>query len=469
MSLSKVNACILFIICLAAVFVCACSGGDDDDAPDDDDAGDDDASDDDAQDDDTGDDDQPPGPFAAGFAKVDVTPETIVKLAGYGTFFLSEDNCRWSTDVHDPLFAQAAAFDDPASGRAVIIIVLDNVGMMIEPITRIKLDVARATGIDPGGVIISSTHTHHGPDTIGLWGVLLPPISGMEVKALERMIAGAVKAGRSAWESRVPAKLSFASGQQEELHVNIIWDDPQRLLDDTMTVVAAHDLEDNLLGTVMNWGCHPTVMGQKSTVISSDFAGVYYRRMNEDLGGAHLFLNGAVGASVQPYNRWQAPDRWDQVELMGEGVVQTAQQLLSDLTPIDRPSISMMVIHHMDATLDNIVFYLASRLGLIEREIPQLGQTAWVPLVSFKIGPVAFGTMPGEFVPDYAFRLREIMGGQAQVLIGLGADYIGYAMTPQQYENPAYLYERLLCAGQFVGEELVAAYNKVWTEEPDGF
>ena len=54
------------------------------------------------------------------------------------------------------------------------------------------------------------------------------------------------------------------------------------------------------------------------------------------------------------------------------------------------------------------------------------------------------------------------MGGEAQMIMGLGMDWIGYAITPEQYDDPAYLYERALCPSRQAGEELMAVYREIW-------
>ena len=404
------------------------------------------------------------GKIRVGFARVDVTPEVPVKLAGYGTFFFSEDNCRWSTGVHDPLFASAVAFDDPDGAAPVILIVLDLVGLMAGDIASIQQGIADALGIGERSVVVASTHTHHSPDTIGLWGIIIPPVSGRQEDVVQRILSGAVQAGIYAWNSRVPATLEWAVGEEADLHENIIFDDPARTIDDTMTLLAAYDEEQRLLGTLMNWACHPTVMGQKSTLISSDFAGAYYRLMGEEMEGTHIYVNGLLGAMIQPVPRWLNPDAWDEVDRVGRGLADDAQSLLAVAGRIDDPAIRFLEIREVPVRQENPLFILAESLGLIDREVPPLGEYAYIPMTTFAIGPVTFGTLPGEFVPDYSAILRNIMGGDAQVLIGLGMDWFGYALTPRQARDAAYLYERSLCPGPNTGEALVAVYREFYEQ-----
>ena len=403
-----------------------------------------------------------------GFARADITPEVPVKLSGYGAAFLSEDFCRWSTGVHDPLYAHAMALEDWA-GSVVILIVLDNVGTITNEIVEIQNGVAHELGIRAGEVVVSSTHTHHGPDTIGLWGVIVPPETGRQEDVIDGMVQGAVQAGVDAWNARVPASLEYGVGEESRVHFNKVFTDPDRILDSTLTVLAAYDVEGRIIGSVMNWAAHPTLMPESNTLISSDYPGPYYRYMTEELGGIHMFVNGAIGASVQaiaPENGWLkwllGSASWEDVEDMGLMLAEDAAALLANGIPVADPVVRLFETREVHLEVENVFFRLCAEVGLIPREVPPVGEQGTTFMTTFAVGPVTFGSMPGEYVPDYSFEMREVMGGEAQIIMGLGMDWIGYAITPEQYASPAYLYERSLCPSPQSGEELMAVYREIW-------
>jgi hypothetical protein len=408
-----------------------------------------------------------------GFAGVDITPAVPVKLAGYGAAFLSDQFCRWSTGVHDSLYAQALAVED-RQGAAVILIVLDDIGTITNEIVKIQAGVSGELGIPEASVVVSSTHTHHGPDTIGLWGVIVPPQTGRQEDVIDGMVQGAIRAGVAAWQARVPARLAYGVGEETRVHFNKVFLDPNRKLDSTLTVLAAYDDQDRILGSLMNWAAHPTLMPEGNTLISCDYPGAYYRLMREGLGGGnHLFVNGAIGASVQalaPNDGWLKwllqSATWEDVDDMGRLLAEDAMGLLASGTAISDPVIRRFETRTVEVTVENVFFKLCADAGLIPREVPPIGEQAATLLTTFAIGPVTFGSVPGEVVPDYSFALRDLMGGEAQVIIGLGMDWIGYAITPEQYDNPAYLYENSLCPSREAGEELMAVYHEVWDPVP---
>jgi len=96
-----------------------------------------------------------------GYAQQIITPslDRPVFLAGFG------QNRRAQT-VHDDLYARALALQSGAD--TLVLCALDLIGFFRQDILEVVRDVNRqGAGLQ---VIIASTHTHHGPDTLGLWG-----------------------------------------------------------------------------------------------------------------------------------------------------------------------------------------------------------------------------------------------------------------------------------------------------------
>src|SRR4051794_17806326 len=93
-----------------------------------------------------------------GFGEVDVTPDVSksVWLAGFG-------KGRKATGVHDPIMARAVVL---ATGKHKIALVsVDVVGLFHETVERVREELQGFMY-----VLVSSTHNHEGPDTLGLWG-----------------------------------------------------------------------------------------------------------------------------------------------------------------------------------------------------------------------------------------------------------------------------------------------------------
>lgn len=450
----------LLVLFLSVALLFGCATGDDDD------------SDVNAPDDDTTDDDDDDySPFMAGFARVDISPDHPVMMGGYDTAFFSTDNARWSTGVHDPIYATAVAFTD-AKSDPVVLIHLDVVGVILPDVVKIREGVSSALAIPVEGIIVASSHSHGGPDTIGIYGVWIPPICGRDDLFIQRMIDGAVEAGIAARQNLVPATLKVATGVEEAMHENTQEPvDRTATIDDNMNLLAAYDLDGRLLGTLMSWGCHPMVMGRTNTEITSDYPGPYYRFMDAEAGGVNMYVNTSLGAAVHPTNPYEPYDEreggdWDDLDNFGRVLADDAQNLLAVAQPLSDYTIHLHS-RTVRAQLENPLFALVGQLGLIPREFPPLGEYGESIVTAFSIGEVRFGTVPGELVPNIGLELREIMGGEHQFLITLGMDWLGYILTAEQYKKIVYIYFSILSVGPEMGDMCIQEYHSIFDNWPN--
>lgn len=441
-----------------------CGGGDDDNA-----SGSS-ADDDTAVSDDTQSDDDAAPVFQAGAARVDVSPPDGVslKMGGYGTYFLSENLCRWSTGKHDPLYATAIALDD-GKGLPIILVNYDLVGFITTDVVRVQAGIARELSIPPERVVVSASHTHSGPDTVGIWGVMIPPVTGRDEGYLDLAVEDGIQAGVQAFQSRAPARLAFATGIEAEMHYNSNTLDPKRMVDDAMTLMVARALDGEPIATLMSWGCHPMVMGPQSAEISADFLGPYYEFMDEEVGGVNMFVQGPLGASIHPQNPYDPFEyhgdhwgTWQDVENFGRVLADDAQDLIDKAVPTDDTALSL-VSAPVYSEVGNLFFVMVARLGLIPRDVPGLGQLGESTITAFSVGPARFATVPGELVPDIGLELRTIMGGEHQFVVNLGMDWTGYIITEKQYHSIAYIYNAILSGGPKVGTALLDAYREIYT------
>ena len=131
-----------------------------------------------------------PAVLSAGFAAVPVTPEVPdrwidkngdasynpkdgdsftdgngngifdpVWIAGFG-------HRRAANGIHDDLWARCMVLDDGKTRLAIV--ALDAIGFMNDEVIDVKKRISAGAGITY--TVIASTHTHEGPDLLGLWG-----------------------------------------------------------------------------------------------------------------------------------------------------------------------------------------------------------------------------------------------------------------------------------------------------------
>src|SRR5690606_36271012 len=91
---------------------------------------------------------------------VGVNHSDPVYLAGFG-------NDRRATGVHDDLWARGFVLEN--AERRIALVTLDVVGYFQNEVETIRTLAAQA-GFVADAIVVSSTHNHEGPDTMGLWG-----------------------------------------------------------------------------------------------------------------------------------------------------------------------------------------------------------------------------------------------------------------------------------------------------------
>jgi Neutral/alkaline non-lysosomal ceramidase, N-terminal len=447
MSSRRFQILLALLLLLLAGLTISCADGDDDD----DDSGSNDPGDDDDDDDDDDDNDTSPAPepfLQVGAARTDITPTWSVKLGGYGAYFFSENTCRWSEGVHDPLQASALVLDDGLSDP-VFIINLDVVGIVITDTLVIQQRIADRLGVDGARVIIASTHSHGAPDTIGIWGVMLPPISGRDDDFIGIMIDGAVEAGVAAYDDRRPAVADIGAGQEPTLHFNDQAHlDPNAGLDSTVTVVRFTEPGGAALATLTSWGCHATVMSNENYLITADYPGAFVRHMDEALGGVNVFVNGNLGGGVMPYNRSSGGTwgTWEELDEFGETLAATTQDILTTAEPIDDVRLSYDMIR-ITTTVRNPLFALLGQMNLIPRPMPLLGQEGYTVVAALQFGPLFFASLPGEVAPSVGNALRAQLDAPYQIHANIAQDWIGYVLSEREYRSLVYAYYMILSPG----------------------
>ncbi|MDQ7064926.1 MAG: hypothetical protein Q9P90_11880, partial [candidate division KSB1 bacterium] len=97
--------------------------------------------------------------WQAGVAKVAITPDRPVWLAGYG-------RDTKSIGVHDDVWARALALNN--GEKTVLIIATDLIGLFKNDVDDIRQQIV-PMGADFDHIPITATHNHSGPDVLGLW------------------------------------------------------------------------------------------------------------------------------------------------------------------------------------------------------------------------------------------------------------------------------------------------------------
>jgi neutral ceramidase len=265
----------------------------------------------------------------AAAGRVDLEPPAGIWMSGFGA------RVAPSTGVHDPIMARAALLDD---GRTRLLAVsCDLIGLLPAAVAQLRERIAAATdGAIPGAnVLVACTHTHSGPASMPLRGVMGFVDGSWSHAAAERIVALAAGLVRNL----EPARFACASATVGGIGFNR--QDAAHTVDELL-VVAGIDAEDGRpIATIATYATHPVVLGPGNLQLSADYPGDVARCLEEERGGTGLFLQGACGdvdPTVQRERGW-GNGTFEDSRGIGERLARTAVAALHDATREGDPTI----------------------------------------------------------------------------------------------------------------------------------
>jgi hypothetical protein len=339
-----------------------------------------------------------------------------------GAFIGGDKQNRQFTSVHDSLFAKAVVMSN--GDEQLAIVTLDCIGLLYPDVIRIRRRTAEISGFPMDRIIVSSTHTHSGPDVVGIWGSDYQH-SGVDSTYMEFLVNTAATQIKAAAENQrisfpVAAETSFGEPWVQNICLEEI--------DRTVSILQLRDELDNVIATITNFACHPTFLDAKFSAVSSDYLHGYYQKMKKQTGAEALFLQGAIGGWIQPED--------------GEGSFKKAYQRGSELADAvlgALPGATFMADTEIRFASKKIKFPVENEgwkqlaaIGTIKREIKDSVETevAW-----FAIGEAQFVTHPGETAPFYGLETKKLMRTGPRFILGLGNDALGYIIKPTFFED----------------------------------
>lgn len=339
------------------------------------------------------------------------------------------DASRPAMDVHDPIEGRILAMR--YNNTTVVWVFLDLIGFFLDYQLEVaaRLDPAVRDQIDL--VLASSTHTHQGPDTIGIWGRKLNE-SGLDLEYLDWVFDRLAQGITESLQDLEEANATFGAIQVEDATGNndaYMRDgrDPT-IIDKTMNVMRLfRPSNDETIATVIEFASHPEFVGSENNLLSADY--VYFLREAvetgdttgiQGIGGVCMYASGALGGQIGPHNviaidRAGNPvceDCWESAEAVGQSYAEFALRALEPangaVTVTDVP-ISFRT-RRVFTRIDNFLYQAAWRLGIFNRSLYNFNPEGYIEegnipeiiteLVYMRIGPAGFITIPGELHPE---------------------------------------------------------------------
>jgi len=215
----------------------------------------------------------------AGRAKVDVTPPVGTTMDGFA------GRTGPSEGIHDRLFCRAIVLQNES--KSVALASCDLAWLPALTVQEARR-LTKAAGIDLR--ILAATHNHSGP---AMADFLVGPTSlGTEyVRSLPGLISDTIlKARQEMQEVRVGTANGRAKGSTNRRKASGETDS------EVLAAVLMNDASQPLAG-ILNYACHPTVLGEQNRQISADYPGRCAEQIERRFGEGFvcLFLNGACG------------------------------------------------------------------------------------------------------------------------------------------------------------------------------
>ncbi len=382
---------------------------------------------------------------------IDITPlrEKGYWIAGYSAN-------KPSRGAKGRITARILFFDDGRQSLAMVS--CDVVGLMNDRIWNIRKRLSSTWGKD---VLVTSTHNHAGPDTMGLWGrsllLMIPVESGIEdgyLARVEQQIAdGILEAAKSAVPADLYAARTMIHEQVSENAHKPGWKD------DELTVMQARSRKDgHTIATMVNFGNHAEALGGDQDYMHPDFPGFLYPRLERREGGVAAFFNGVIGGIIVPalprHLEHHNEIRYKYAKKFGEYLADRAAKAIRSGEKLNVRSIRVFR-QAFTVPIDNPVFKsLATKVVLNQRAMNEEGRLyteAW----RIDFGELQVVTVPGEIFPSLGFAIKSRMQGNYRMILGLGADELGYIMTKEEYNDPLYAYEQSVSLGPQTGPILM--------------
>jgi hypothetical protein len=370
-------------------------------------------------------------------------------IAGFG-------GGRAASKVHDPITVRTLALVH--GDRYLFLTSIDVVGLGGDHIQKAQAELAKL-GYDPKRIIVSSTHTHEGPDVRGMWGSQMPGriYSGANPEYNAKIRKAIVQSVVDATANLQPADLRIGAvkmrdqspwfngpgfgGQNPDESTHGLLNDIRDpvIVSDQVLAISAKGKDGKTIATMIGFSGHPELLGSDNTELSADYVHYLRERVKTKLGGETIFVAECLGGMMSGLGaptplvdeqgewvwdeqdgkktpKWAPSDSWDLARSYGTHVADAALKALGDgaeslpLADLDVQQVSFL------APPDNFELKLMVNIGLFDLDTSMAIRDATCPrydssdtahpgcLTEYawrvRVGPLDMLTAPGELFPE---------------------------------------------------------------------
>jgi hypothetical protein len=251
---------------------------------------------------------------------VGVNHSDPIYMAGFG-------NDRQATGVHDDLWARGYVVQN--ADKKIAVVTLDVIGYFHNEVTTAR-NLPAVAGLGFDAIVVTSTHQHEGPDTMGLWGPD-ETTTGVDLGYLDFVNATIADCVADANARLEPAQIRFATGSTvgtslppytdlvADGHVLqalvipgyafeppraedvVVEGDAGEVINPAVPVLQIRNAQTHAtIATVVNYASHPESLGSSNTLITSDFPHFMREALEARYGGVAIYQSADLGVLQGP-------------------------------------------------------------------------------------------------------------------------------------------------------------------------
>lgn len=388
-----------------------------------------------------------------GTAKIDITPERPIPLAGFG------HRKGPFQGVNRRLYARINVFEHDEGGKKsrVLIAQGDIIWWGSERMARIRETIAQRFGIGPSDLILSAQHTHGGPQTSTEFCDILGLPDADYLESLDQALFLGIEAAIANLE---PVTIERGKGDcrigiNRRKIVNgkmAMAPNPEGLLDTDVNVIRFRKEDGVTKAVFIHYTCHPTTTN--TNFVTSEYPGVAAERLEATFGRGTVvsFLQGCTG-NVRPAlhrdDKFYAGSE-EEVAKFGRQLANEVERVLDGAmdelasAPVSGRRIVVQLPFQTLPTEAEIDASIAKGGALAEwgeklRSRPEKLQSH-IPfeLTQIKLADgLSFLAMDGEVVLEYGDYAKRL-SGDGTLPMGYSNGMIGYVPTAAQISEGGY-------------------------------
>ncbi len=395
---------------------------------------------------------QDPG-WKAGFARVRITPEEPLPLAGYAA------RSKPFEGVAGDLFVKAMALED-RNGRKGLLVTADHIGWLSEIAAPMADLLVQKTGLPREAILLNASHTHAGPRLTLTPGSRSGVSEKDALKCVEytkALLEKTAEAAVKALAAMEPAKLSWGKGaagfvvnRRERTERGIMLGvNREGPVDRSVPVLRIDGADGRPRGLVFGAACHNTTLTSQNLQISGDYAGIAQAWIESQQKGIESMFVMGCGGDANPNPRGSLELARSHGEGLGREVWRVAHDdqrstvsgpLTMALAWVDLPfqTLDRAQAEKIAAAPGAQAAVAQQMLLFFDNELAPPARYR-APVAVWTFGPeLTLVGLPGETVVDYALAVAKLADPKKLWVAGYCNDKFGYLPSKRVAEEGGY-------------------------------